>query len=329
MAQPKLESFTKRGLALALRAAVTPDTPAVPTAAANGIMLFDGQSSTDVDQVERSVDRPFFGASPFAVANKRATIEGDFELYPPATPGAVATSDVYCAPLLLPAGFTVVKDAAAKTTRYNPVSANIAISDAYWWHAGTHKKVLAARHDISALGITIGDRVKGHVKVQGDYDEVLEEDLPTITLPDTVPVVASATNTTTKLAVLPEGDEVEVWAKSLVVDLTNTITQKEYSSHKETGITDRQPKWTLNLARTAKADFVQWAVRDAGTLMTVAMRVTDANNLYTEIGVRGQIEGISEKEIDGDYGWEITGRCIPSDTGGDELYVEFGDSSAA
>lgn len=327
MAQPNLEQFTKRGLAVALRAGGTPGVPAVPTPAANGVMLFNGQSGTEFDPIEREVDRPFFGGTPFAVGAKRAFIEGEFELYPPATPGGAATSDADCGVLLLPAGMTAVKNLAAKTTRYNPVSSGIAISDAYWWHSGTHKKVNAARHNVSGLILEVGNRFRGNIRIQGDYTDVEQTALPNIALPSTVPVVARADNTVTQVTVLPAGVPLNVWAKSLAVDFGNQIQQKEYTEHKETGITSRQPTFTLRVARTDKADFDPWAVRDAGTLIAISLRLTQADELYSELGVRGQIEQVNEVDIDGDYGWELTGRCIPSNAGGDEYYIEFGDAS--
>lgn len=324
MAQPTLEQFKKRGLALALRTVA--GTPVVPTAALNGVLLFNGSSGTEIDKVERPVDRPFMTGQPFAVGGKRAFIEGEFELYPPATPGAVGTSDADCGVLLLPAGFTAVKDAVGKTTRYNPVSANIAISDAKWWHAGLLKSVAAARHNLTGLTKAIGERFKGNIRIQGDYTTVAEDALPTITVPQTVPVVARHDNTTTKITV-GGGAELVVWAKSLACDIGNTIAEKEYTSHKETGISDRSPTWTLRLAKTALGDFNPWAVRDAATVIEVAMRTTLASNLYDELGIRGQIETINEVDIDGDYGWELSGPCVASDAGGDELYIEFGDST--
>src|SRR5690606_8396441 len=97
-----------------------------------------------------------------------------------------------------------------------------------------------------------------------------------------------------------------VWAKSLAVDLGNTIADKEYTSHKETGISDRAPTWTLRIAKTALGDFNPWAVRDAAQTVEVALRLTQTGNLYSELGIRGQIENINEVDIDGDYGWELT-----------------------
>lgn len=322
MAQPDLQQFKKRGLALALRTIA--GVPVVPAPATNGILLFNGSSGTETDTVERAVDRPFFTGNPFAVTNKRAFIEGEFELYPPATPGAAATSNADCHALLLPAGMTTVKDADAKTTRYNPVSQQIAISDAKFWHAGTLKAVAAARHNISSLVLAIGDRFKGNIRVQGDYTNITEDALPTLVLPATVPVVATAANTTGKVKSLPGGADLAIWAKSLSVDFSNTLATKEFTSHKETGITDRKPTWTLRLAKTALADFNPWSLRDAGTLITAALRTTEADGRYSELGIRGQIQGVSETDIDGDYGWELTGPCVASDAGGDELYIEFG-----
>lgn len=120
MAQPNLESFKRRGLALALRASAS--VPTVPTASADGVLLFNGSSGTEFDKIERPVDRPFLTGQPFAVGAKRAFIEGEFELFPPTKPGAAADSDAVCAPLLLPAGMTAVKDAVAKTTRYKRIA---------------------------------------------------------------------------------------------------------------------------------------------------------------------------------------------------------------
>lgn len=324
MAQPDLQQFKKRGLALALRA--TPNTPVVPSATTNGVLLFNGTSGTEFDKIERPIDRPHFTGQPFAVGAKRAFIEGEFELYPPATPGGAATSDADCGVLLLPGGMTVVKDAVAKTTRYNPVSAGIAIADAKWWHAGTLKDVTGCRAALSGMTLAVGDRFKGKVRLQGDYDDVSENALPVIALPDRVPVVVRHDNSETKVKV-GGGAALVVWGKSLAVDVGSTITGKEYTSHKETGITDRAPTWTVRIAKTDLADLNPWAVRDAAQTVELTLRVTEASNLYSELGIRGQIENINEVDIDGDYGWELTGPCVASDAGGDEFYIEFGDAT--
>lgn len=321
MAQPNLEQFKKRGVAIKIETTVGVD--ATPTGVANGVLLLNGSSGTEIDKIERPVDRPFLGGTPFVVGGKRAFIEGEFELYPPATPGAATTSNADCEVLLLPAGMTVVKDNVAKTTKYNPVSANIASATAYWYHAGTHKKVLGARNDLSNLSLAVGERFKGNVRLQGDYTTVTETALPSITLPSVVPTTAKASNTATNINV-SGGADVLVWAKSLSINLSNQIASKEYTTHKETGITERAPTFTLRIAKTALADFNPWTVRDAAQVFAARLRLTESDGRYSELGVRGQIEAINEVEIDGDYGWELTGPCVPSSAGGDEFYILFG-----
>lgn len=325
MPQPQLESFKQRGLALALRASAA--VPGTPSAAANGVLLFNGTSGTEIDKIERPIDRPFLTGQPFAVGAKRAFIEGEFELYPPAKPGAATESDAACGVLLLPAGMTVVKDAAEKTTRYNPISSSVSLSDAIFWHAGTAKHVQAARHNLTNVTLAVGDRFKGQVRVQGDYENILSEALPQIVMPDVIPTVVRAENSTTAITVAGAALPLASWGKSLAVTIGNTITSKEYTSHKETGITDRAPTWTLRLAKTDLADFNPWTVRDNAQIVEVALRLNEKDKRYSELGIRGQIESINEVDIDGDYGWELTGPCVASDAGGDELYIEFGDTT--
>lgn len=344
MAQPALDFFKKR--ALLLKAEATEGTDSLPVGATDGFRLFDGSSSTEFDKVERPLDKPFFGGDPFAVANKRAKIEGDFELYPPATPGAATTSDADCARILLPAGMAVVKDAVANTTRYSPISSGIPSATAYWYHVRRLIKVLGARANISGLSITIGDRFKGKGSIQGDYVDWSTSSIPTVTLPTKVPVVASARNTRTTLSTLDRGATAStngtplasllVWAKSLSIDFGSDLKHKEYSSLSVNQISDRKPTFNLKIASTdITGDFDPLYVRDNGIILVANMKLFEVSGtpsaaltgLYSCLNVRCQIENVTETDIDGDDGWEITGPCIPSSAGGDEFYIEFGDNT--
>lgn len=324
MAQPALESFRKRGIALKIES--TPGVDANPSTSLNGIRLFDGRSGTEFDRVERNIDRPFFTGNPFIVANKRAFIEGGFELYPPSAPGQAVNGNADCEPLLLPAGMAVTKDDTAKTTRYTPISAAIPTATAYWWHVDSHIKVLGARHQITGLRLAVGERFTGQVRVEGSYTVVEKQTLPTITLPSTVPLVVQAANSQTHVAV-DGGSDLLVWAKELSIDFNSALGSKEYTSHKENAISDRQATFRLRIARTDLADFNPWTVRDEHSLFEARLRLDEGDDIYSELGIRGQIETIEPVDIDGDLGWELSGPCIASDAGGDEFYVEFGDTS--
>lgn len=327
MAQPALDLFRRR--ALLVKAETTEGTDSTPTGAANAILLMDGSSGTEFDTVERPIDRPFFGHDPFVVGNRRAFIEGMFELYPPATPGAVSTSSADCEPLLLPSGFAVAKNPVTKVTRYNPASSSIPSATAYWYHSGTLIRALGARGNLTQLSMEVGNRFMGRVRLLGNYDTLESAALPSVTLPSTVPPVIRHTNATATVVTPAGGTPLTVWAKSLSVDLGNDLASKEYTSVKFNQISDRRPTWTLRIARTDLGDFNPVADRDNGTIITARIRVFSAASpgLYSELGIRGQIENVQPADIDGDFGFEISGRCVPSSSGGDELYIEFGDTT--
>jgi len=343
MAQPALDFFKKR--ALLLKAEVSEGTDSNPVAGTDGFRLFDGSSSTEFDKVERSLDKAFFGSEPFAVANRRATIQGTFELYPPATPGDATTSDADCAKILLPSGMAVVKDLLGKTTIYNPISSNIPTATAYWYHVRRLLKVLGARGNVSSLRMEIGQRFTGQGSLMGDYTDWSTQAMVAPTLPDKVPVTASARNMRAKLSTLVKGatastsgaplTDLLVWAKSLSIDFGNSLAHKEYSSKSVNQISDRLATWTMRIATTdITSDFDPLFVRDSGIIVvgrtelyeTSGTPSSSLTGLYSALQFRGQIETVTPTDIDGDDGWELSGPCIPSATGGDEFLVEFGDA---
>jgi hypothetical protein len=232
---------------------------------------------------------------------------------------------------LLPAGMAVVKDAGAKTTRYNPISTAIPSSTAKFYHNDRLFVALGARHDISELGINIGQMMGGRVRVMGTAQALTESTLPTPDLYEDIPPVARFNNT--RAYIDPDGSgggaEVLVWAKSLVVNFGNELGAKEYSSVKRNTISDRLATWTMRIARNDLSDFNYDTLADGGTIITARMRVYSVGipGLYAEIGIRGQIESHNEVDIEGDHGVELSGPCIPSDTGGDEFYLLFGDDT--
>lgn len=320
MAQPNLDFFKKRGVIVKVEP--TEGTDSVPVVGTDGVLLLNGKSGTEFDKKERNVDRDVFTNNPFVVANKRGFIEGEFELFPPATPGAASTSSAACEVLLRPAGMSVTKALAAKTTIYAPASSSIVSASAYFWHVDKKRILLGARNDISSLKKEIGERFTGNVRIMGTYSAFTEEALPAITTYSDVPVVASYSNSK---AYISAGSEVEVWAKMLQIDFNNELASKEYTAKKVNSISDRLATWTFRISRTAFADFNPWTVRDAGTIVTGRFRTFTSGDLYEQLSFRGQIESIEEVDIDGDYGWDLSGPCIASSSGNDEFQILFGD----
>lgn len=340
MPQPNLEFFRRR--AVLLKAEVTEGVDSVPVAATDGFRLFEGTSSTEFDAVERAADKPHFGNDEFVVSNRRATISGGFELTPPSAPGAAAaTGNAAAERVLFPAAFAAVKDLPTKITRYNPISAAIPSLTGYWYHGGTLIKVLGARANLTGVGIEIGQRFMGQVQITGEYQEVTAAAVPNVTLPSVVPVVSSKRNSELRLGTLVRGGTLSTvgvplaglrtWGKYLRCDLGNQMGYREYTEMGVSRVTDRRATFSMRLAQTdITADFNPWYIRDNGIWITAAYRMWERDTkvgLYSEIGIQGQIEQITEVDIDGDKGWDITGRALPTSAGNNELYIAFGDST--
>lgn len=340
MAQPGLEFFARRGVLL--KAEVNEGDDPLPVAGVDGFMLYEGSSSTEVDIVELPEDKPHFGNDDFIVATRRATIQGGFLLMPPSAPGnASTTGDAYAQRVLFPAGFAAAKDLPNKITRYNPISSAIPSLTGYWYHGGTLLKPKGARVNVSGAGIEIGQRAMGQATITGEYTDVSASAVPTITRPIVTPVVSSKRNSELILATLVRGATastsgvplvgLHTWGKYLRFDLGNAMGYREFTEHGATRITQRKATFSLRIAQTdIAADFNPWFVRDNGIVMTAAYRLYESDSkvgLYTEIYVRGKIEQITEADADGDKVFDITGRCLPSPAGNDELYIAFGDTT--
>ena len=327
MAQPTLESFDLRGVAI--KEETTEGTDSIPTGADNAIVLLDGSSGTEFDKVERNIDRPFFTGTPFSIANRRAFIEGNVELFPPVSPGNATDGTPHYDILLRMAGMTKVLDDTNFTTIYNMISSGIVSASAYFWHVDTLKKVLGARANVSGLGFTVGEIPTINARVLGRYENIIKEALPSLTLPEFTPLAVESDNSETLISVpnlaTPITDLL-VWAKSLNVNFASELGSKEYTSKKVFSISDREPTFTLRIARTDLADFNPWDIRDANETITASLKqdLGGSGDNYAKLEVRGQIEGIDEVDIDGDLGWELTGPCVASNVGGDEIKVEFG-----
>lgn len=325
MTQPALDFFARR--AFTAKIETTEGTDATPSNTTDGILLLNGAVSTAYDTIERPIDTPYFGNDPAAIANTRGIIEGDFELFSPATPGQVATGNYVQEVLLTASGMAVVKSATTpKSTTYNPISSAIPSATFYGWIVDKKRALLGARGNITGLTMKIGDRFKGHVQFQGNYT-FSDVTLPTVTTYGTVPAISTALNSTLLINCASASvTNLSTYAKQLSVDFGNALTTAEYTTKKVNRVTDRKATFTLLIARTALSDFNPWAIRDAGYICTFAYKTDEGGTLHSTLNVRGQITDIAEQSIDGDSGWQITGRCVPSSAGNDEFSIVFLDA---
>jgi hypothetical protein len=311
-----LNSFRER--ALLLKVESTEGTDAVPTPALDAFQLFDGSSGVAGDVVEREIDRPYFTNNPFVVANPRAFIEGSFEIVPPAVPGNVTTGIAAIDALLRIGGMARTLVASPGQTRYNPISTAIPSGTAYWYHAGTHKKVTGARAALSAIEMAVGNYMRGQLRIEGNYQTV---DEATVTGLVYTPFAAPRVGSTESMALSCNGFNVE--GKSLSIDFGTEQRTIEHTEARLNRITDRRATFTARMYRPTLASFNPWTLWRVGTIIPIVGIHNEIDNRVTRLEVNAQIEGINEVDIDGDLGLEITGRCIATSAGGDEFVLRF------
>lgn len=311
-----LESFRSR--ALLLKTETVEGTDSVPTPALDAFQLFEGSSGVAGDVVEREIDRPFFTNNPFVVANPRAFIEGSFEIVPPAVPGNVTTGIAAVDALLRIGGMARTLVATPGQTRYNPISTAIPSGTAYWFHAGTHKRITGARAALSAIEMAVGNYMRGQLRIEGNYIDVSEA---TVTGLVYTPFAAPRVGSTESMQLSFGGFNVE--GKSLSVDFGTEQRTIEHTEARLNRITDRRATFTARLYRPTLASFNPWTAWRNGTIIPIVGIHNELDNRVTRLEVNAQIEGINEVEIDGDLGLEISGRCIATTAGGDEFVLRF------
>lgn len=326
MAEPRIEYFNQRGVLVKLEAVA--DTDPVLAANADGFTFYDGSCGTEFDKIERNPDRPFFGGDPFRVANKRAFIEGSIDLFPHATPG---TTSNLAKPIILPAGFAEAQSVPNKTTRYNPISTLAPAAWSRFYQGGEIINLQSGRHALSAVRMAIGEGMSARVRMEGVYTTIVEGVAPAITTDDTQATIATWDNSVAFLdcAELSVSDLV-LRCRSLEWDSGSELKTIQFTGRKISGHTNRKPTAKCLLLVPRDADINLHAVRDAGHIIELRFRTYEddtQDGLYSEHGVRMQIEQIQRTDIEGYFGYDISGPCVPSDSGGDEVFIAFGDAA--
>jgi hypothetical protein len=331
MAEPQIEYFEQRAILLKLES--SPDTDPVLSASTDGVKFFDGSCGTEFDKKERKADRPFWGGNTFKVSNKRAFIEGTIDLFPPVAPGvAGSTGSAECERVLLPAGFAVTRDAVNKITRYNPISKNIPASWARMYQGGEILNIQSARHVVSAVRMAIDEGMSAKARIQGIYTTIAEGAAVTVTTNDTESTIATWDNSVAYLDTVDGGvSDLELRCKSLEWDSGSDMATTQFTGKRISGHKGRTPTAKCLLLRPRDSDINLHAARDTGRLIELRFRTYESDTkvgFYSEHGVRMQIETITRQDIEGYYGYEISGPCIPSSAGGDEVWIAFGDTTS-
>lgn len=324
MTQPALNFFRRRAIAAAIQAVA--GTPETVNPATHGFRMYDGRSGIEVDENPDNPDRPFFSGEDFAASNERAFVEGEIRLIPPSAPGDPTNGIPEVDVVLRAAGMARTLNAGARTTRYTPISQDFKMVTAHWWQSGLFKEIFDARGLLNEIMLEIDRRARATARLQGYIDDLEEDDVEAVTVPSSVGPVMSAANSRQRLRV-DGGTWLHVWSKMLGIQPNGQLQSDQYTEKRENSIDDRVAAWTSTIARTALADFNPRNVRLNGNIIEIQTRLYSSNGLYVELGIRGKVRTYAEAEIGAQkFGWELGGPCLPTSSGNDEFYIEFGDS---
>lgn len=323
MPQPNLERFNQRAI-------VVGDAGTPLNRNLHGLQLLNGSSQKQADAVTRELDRPYLGASPQAMTNFRASINGTLELRPPQDPGHATRGIPPTDYALRPCGLARTLAAVLGTTRYNVISSGFTTADANWWHAGTYLEVRDAAGDLSNLKMEIGTAFTATLALTGVYDELAEDALPVdinMAAFEGSPTIAEPENTVMIIETAETADIVglHVWGKSLDVSLGHAVGVKRYTEKRLSGITGRDGSYT---AVFAKPDFTEFNpdeyMRNRKVLrLTFLLREPDGR--YSQLGCLGQVDSYQEQDVEGDLCYQIQGKCTPIGAqGNNEVWVDFG-----
>lgn len=312
-----LESFKRR--ALLLKAEVTEGTDSAPVAGTDGLLMLAGSSKIEADSIERDVDRATFGGKPFVLTKLRGSVEGDIELIGAATGGTAAP----IATALRMSGMAQTLDAVGppKSAIYNPISTGIISATAWFYHAGTLRKLTGARGNLASMALKIGDFPKARLTILGNASGVVDEAaLPAVDFSGFQTPVPGSTET---MELLVNGVAVE--GIELSLDFGNALSIIEHTEARLSRITDRLPTFTATFYRPSKASLDPYALWAAHTLIPLIATVDGGSEgKLTRLTIgQGQIETIEEVDQDGDFAYKITGRAIPTSAGNDEFLVGF------
>ncbi|MDC8012940.1 hypothetical protein [Tahibacter soli] len=313
-----LESFENRAMLLKLE--TVENTDAAPTATANAFQLMNGRSGLQADSIKRQLDRPFFGGDPSTPVNIRGFIEGEVEMVGALTPGQPSP----LSPLLQVCGMaeTLVTSPAPALARYNVISRGIPSASSYFFHAGTLKKLLGARGNLSGLAYEIGKTYTAKLRLEGNCIDVEEDDLPSDL--DYDAFVEPMPYTTEYGELKVNGFNVD--GISLSVDFGNELAVKQHTEARIARISDRKPTFTVRFYRPAHANLNAWALWKSRTILPIVASVGIGAGAGRGVRtlLRAQIvEPPQEVEHEKDTAVEIKGELVPSSSGNDELVFEF------
>lgn len=304
-----------RKMAILAKTETVRGTDAVPTGAANAILVSNVQlTPIEGDSVQRDNVRPFFGASGSVLVTQYSKVSFDVELAGVAA-AAAGTAPGYAA-LLRGCAMSLTLDAGVKAV-FAPATDGLESLTLY----GNVDGVLHKMHDahgnakatVDAKGIP-----KWSFEFTGSFVPATDTALPTANYDVfQAPLGVNKANSTLLL------DGYAAACSAFAWDAGNTVVKRDLMNVDSVEITNRASSGSVTFENTSVATRNWVAMAQQGALVTLDLRHGQAaSNVVSIKSTRAQIGKPSYSDSDGVQMITIPLEFIPSSAGNDEWSIE-------
>ena len=311
-----------RNTAILAKVETTYGTDAVPTGAANAILVSNFEINPyNANNVNRDLVRGYFGGSEQLVGTANVSCSFDVEL---AGSGTAGTAPAW-GPLLKACGFSETVTAVTRVD-YTPVSTALDSATIYWYDDGALHKLLGARGTFD-LKMGIGERPVMSFKFTGLDGGLTASANPSLTLTAwKTPLVITDPNTgdvtlgcSYSAGALSGGTVYP--SRGLELSLGNDVKHTPLLGGETVDITQRDVSGKLTLDLTAAQEVTFMTNVKANTTQGIGItHGTTAGNICLVFGIAAQLFNPKKEDQDGRrlIGYDM--RLVPS-AGNDELRI--------
>lgn len=304
--------------ALLLKIEDTEGTDAAPLPGTDALQIINGSGSLATEQLEREIDRPFFGGRPAVRINKRMNWAGDIELVGAASAGEAApisTAIQIC-------GHAETLDVAtpgSEFTEYNPISTGVPSATAWWYQGGEVQKGVGSRAQLNQILLELNNFPRASLEGVAFPTDNLEEALP---VADTSAFQRPPAIITDTASCSIDGSVVD--GLSIELNMNANVPLIATTERQITRLTARNPSGTIRVFREDRATFDIRAIVESGALVPIVWTVAEVGGQSITLTIgQAQLFDPEFTEEEGLLVWNVPFRAIPTGTGNDEYLLRF------
>ena len=312
----QFDQFDLRALLLKLETVEGDD--AAPTGAADALQIINGSGGLSAEQLEREIDRPFFGGRKATRISQAMNWAGDIELVGAAAPGTAAP----ISSVLQIAGHAETLDVTTpgdENTEYNPISTGIPSATAYWYQGGEVQKGVGSRAQLDQILLEMNNFPRA--SLTGIAFPLANEEAPLPTADTSAfqepPAIITETATVTVDGTTLDG-------LSLELNMNANVPLVATTERRITRLTARNPQGTLRIFREERSVIDMRDIIRSGALVPIVWTVSQAGGQVIKLTMPlAQLFDPEFSEEEGMLVWDVPFRAIPSGSGNDEYLLNF------